>query len=89
MCLKLPPGDLTMTVEQLRKLHQARPFQPFTIHLADGGQLQVTHNEFLSHSPTGRTIIVHHGEEDFSVIDLLLMTRLQVHAATPSDGQAA
>jgi hypothetical protein len=78
-----------MTVEQLRKLHQARPFRPFTIHLANGGQVQVTHNEFLSHSPSGRTVIVHHGEEDYSVIDLLLVTRLQVHTGASTDGQAA
>lgn len=25
-----------MTIEPLREVHQARPFQPFTLHLADG-----------------------------------------------------
>jgi hypothetical protein len=69
-----------MTLEQLRAVHQARPFQPFTIHLADGRKLRVPHREFLSHSPTGRTIIVYDAGEEFSIVDLLLVTRLQVHA---------
>lgn len=25
-----------MTIEPLREVHRARPFQPFTLHLADG-----------------------------------------------------
>lgn len=70
-----------MTIEQLRKLHQARPFQPFTIHLADGRRLHVRHNEFLSMSPSGRTIIVHHPNDDYDVIDLLLVTDLKVRAS--------
>ncbi len=67
-----------MTIEQLRNVHQARPFQPFTLHLADGRQVAVPHSEFLSHSPTGRTVIVHDSDESFSIIDLLLVTRIQV-----------
>ena len=30
-----------MTVEQLREMHQARPFQPFAIYVADGRALKV------------------------------------------------
>jgi hypothetical protein len=77
-----------MTFEQLRAVHQARPFQPFTIHLADGRKLRVPHREFLSHSPTGRTIIVYDVGEEFSIVDLLLVTRLQVHAAKEDDKPA-
>ena len=36
------------------------------------------HSEFLSQSPSGRTIIVHHPDDSFSVIDLLLVTELKV-----------
>ena len=75
-----------MTLEQLRAVHQATPFRPFTIHLADGRQIRVPHREFLSHSPSGRTIIVHHQDDTFSSIDLLLVSELKVHngAATGS-----
>jgi hypothetical protein len=69
-----------MTIEQLRNLHRAQPFQPFTIHLADGREEPVPHPDFLSHSPSGRTIIVHHLDDSFSIIDLLLVTELRVHS---------
>ncbi len=69
-----------MTIEQLRNMHRAQPFRPFTIHVADGKKLLVPHPDFLSHSPTGRTIIVHHLDDSFSIIDLLLVTELEVHS---------
>ncbi len=75
-----------MTVEQLRNMHQARPFWPFTIRLADGTSYNVPHSEFLSQSPSGRTIIVHHSDDTFSVIDLLLVTELKV-AGSPTAAQ--
>jgi hypothetical protein len=67
-----------MTIEQLRTVHGQTPFQPFTIYLADGRHYHVPHREFLSHSPTGRTMIVHHPDDSFSVLDLLLVTELHV-----------
>lgn len=81
-----------MTIEQLRSVHQASPFQPFTLHLADGRQLYVPHRDFLSHSPAGRTVVVYDAEESFSMIDLLLVTRIQVdtgNGATKSDDRSS
>ena len=75
-----------MTVEQLGKIYPAEPFQPFLLHLADGRSLKVPHREFLSHSPTGRTVVVHGEEESWSVVDLLLVTRIEVNPA-PTRGQ--
>lgn len=77
-----------MTIEQLRNIHQARPFRPFTIHMADGRAIHVPHSEFLSHSPSGRTVIVYHPDESFSVIDLLLISELEV-SSPQSKPQAA
>jgi hypothetical protein len=76
-----------MTVEQLRKVHQARPFRPFTIHMADGRSLLVPHSEFLSHSPSGRTVVVQHADDTFSIIDLLLVSEIEVHGPVPSPAQ--
>ena len=73
-----------MTVEQLRNVHQANPFQPFTIHLSDGRHFLVPHPEFLARSPSGRTAILYHADEYFSIIDLLLVTELEVHPGTPA-----
>jgi hypothetical protein len=69
-----------MTAEQLRAMREANPFRPFTIHLADGQTLNVPHRDFVSQSPGGRTIIVYQSGEAFSVVDLYLVTALEVHA---------
>jgi hypothetical protein len=66
-----------MTIEQLRHLHQAQPFQPFDIHLADGRSLPVEHSEFLAQSPTGRTIAVGHADGVLEIVDLLLVVSLK------------
>ena len=68
-----------MTIQQLRAVYQAQPFRPFTLHLADGGKLHVPRADFLSHSPQGRTLIVYAEDDSFSIVDLLLVTRLEVH----------
>jgi hypothetical protein len=78
-----------MTIEQLRAVYQAQPFRPFTLHLADGDKLHVPHADFLSHSPNGRTLIVYAEDDSFSIVDLLLVTRLEVHngAVVRSNGE--
>ncbi|MEX2170702.1 MAG: hypothetical protein WD851_15405 [Pirellulales bacterium] len=66
-----------MTIEQLNKMHEKRPFQPFDIHLADGRSLPVEHPEFLARSPAGRTIMVGLTDGTFEIVDLLLVTSLK------------
>jgi hypothetical protein len=66
-----------MTIEQLRKMHQARPFQPFDIHLADGRSIPVNHPELLGFSTTGRTIAVGLPDGVIEIVDLLLVTSLK------------
>jgi hypothetical protein len=77
-----------MTLEQLRNVHHARPFRPFTIHMGDGRAFLVRHPDFLSHSPSGRTVIVHQDDENFSILDLLLVTELEVHAPSQPPDEA-
>lgn len=70
-----------MTTEQFANvLHQA-PFRPFTIHMADGRVFHVSHPDFVARSKSGRTVIVFGDGDDYSVLDLLLMSELEVHAA--------
>jgi len=66
-----------MTIEQLRQMHLARPFQPFDIHLTDGRTLTVEHPEFLAQSPTGRTIVVGRPDGVLEIVDLLLVVSLK------------
>jgi hypothetical protein len=74
-----------MTTVKLRELHNARPFHPFIIHLADGRTVSVTHPEVMAVSPSGRTVHVVHKDDSFNIIDLLLVTDLEVK----SNGKSA
>lgn len=69
-----------MTIEQFRNVLQAQPFHPFSIHLADGREIPVAHHEFVAQSPSGRTVIVYRPDESFNIVDLLLVTDLEVSA---------
>jgi len=75
-----------MTAEQLRAMRESSPFRPFTMHLADGRSLNVPHRDFVSQSPGGRTIIVYRSDESFSVVDLYLVTELEVQVTGESNG---
>lgn len=66
-----------MTTEGLRAYHLARPFRPFTLHLADGRSFRVEHPEFLAVTGGGRTIIVTFPRsERVEMIDLLMVTSI-------------
>jgi len=68
-----------MTINQVRKLHQARPFQAFRINFADSRSLNVTHPELFAISEGRRTIIVVTGDDNlYEVVYLLLVTSLEV-----------
>lgn len=69
-----------MTLERIQSLYRAQPFQPFTLHLADGRAVAVKSPEFMSFSPSGRTIAVHEADESLRIVDLLLVTEAHVQA---------
>ena len=75
-----------MTIEQLRATHRASPFQPFTIRMADGRRFPIPHPDFLSFSPVGRTAVIYHTDGSASIVDLLLMTELEL--SPPSQAHA-
>jgi hypothetical protein len=77
-----------MTVDQLKNVIEAQPFRPFTIHMGDGRSFLVKHRDFISRSPSGRTLIVYGDGDNFSILDLLLVTELEVHSPT-KPGEAA
>ena len=62
-----------MAPSVLRQYMQARPFKPFTVHLADGHGVPVNHHDFIFLSPSGRTATVYYGQDDEGeVFDLVL-----------------
>lgn len=51
--------------------------------------MRVRHRDYVSASPSGRTIIVYGENEAFSVIDLFLVTELEVEGLPPVPAQAS
>jgi hypothetical protein len=48
--------------------------------MADGSAFEVVHPDFVALSQSGRTVIVNHPDDSFSVLDLLLMSEVEVHS---------
>lgn len=70
----------------IRKLTHAKPFVPFTIHLADGGQLRVPTVDHIAVPPKGGRIFVFGDDERYDVISGLMITRITVdREAAPSN----
>ena len=67
-----------MTTEHMRRLLDARPFEPFAVHLADQRQFRVAHPEVAVLWRSGRTIIVMNDDRTPEIIDMLLVTSLRV-----------
>ena len=72
-----------VTIEQLRKIHRAKPFEPFVLRTADGREYEVSHPEVLAISPMGRTIVLMTPEGDHDVIDLPLVASIHVSNGKP------
>jgi hypothetical protein len=73
-----------MTIQQIRKLYEAVPFRPFNMHLSDGRTIPVHHPEMLAAAPSGRTVVVYEPDDSFHIVDLLLVTDLEVRSTTSS-----
>lgn len=67
-----------MKIADVSKLLHAQPFRPFIIHFADGGRVTVQHEDFVALAPTGREMLVYQPDGDYQVVDVMLVTRLQV-----------
>jgi hypothetical protein len=73
-----------VTIDEVRRFFNAKPFAPFTLYLADGRQFPVASREFMALSPLGRTVAVYQPDGMVDVIDLLLVTSLK--ASVPDNG---
>jgi hypothetical protein len=76
-----------MTIEQVRAAYGAQPFRPFIIHLADGRQIPVASREFILTVPSGRTIVVCQPDDTLNIIDLLLVTDLELKPTADGTGR--
>jgi hypothetical protein len=69
---------IKMTTEQIKAVHEAKPFRAFTIHLADGTSLEVPHPELFWRTQGGRTVFVNTGGDDVAIVNLLLVTKISL-----------
>ena len=67
-----------MQIKELQNVYRTQPFQPFIIHMADGRGIRVDHPEFMALSPVGRSAVVFDKDGGFEIIDVLLVTGLEV-----------
>jgi hypothetical protein len=71
-----------MTIQEISRVHQARPFEPFRVHVADGRVFTVLHPEFMHQSPSGRMIYISTPDDSMVSLDLLLVTGLETGMKT-------
>jgi hypothetical protein len=76
-----------VTIEQVRAAYRAQPFRRFIIHMADGRQIPVASPEFMLTVPSGRTIVVGQPDDTVNIIDLLLVTDLEIKPAADGQGR--
>lgn len=69
-----------MKIESIREALHAQPFRPFSIHLADGGRIRVLHQDFVALAPAGREFIVYQPDNSHQIVDVMLVTRLEIGA---------
>jgi len=64
---------------RIRELLRATPFQPFTIHMADGKAYKIEHPDFvLAASSDTPQIILEQSNGTIHFLSVLLMTNIEV-----------
>jgi hypothetical protein len=71
-----------MTKEEIRERVIQRPFKPFKVRLADGLEIDVPAGDHVHLTPTGRTLFVHLERGGTKIIDVGLVTALEVGETT-------
>ena len=71
-----------MTKEAVKGHVEANPFRPFTLRLTDGRTCEVPARDFVSLSPSGRTLVVYTLDGDgLRILDVALITEIEMKAA--------
>jgi hypothetical protein len=72
-----------MTLEKIRSLLRASPFQSFDVHTPDGRTFHVPHPDFAMLSGTGRLLhVARHESDQEDIIDVALITDIAVPSST-------
>ena len=77
LCLANPMTD------NIRKLIDAEPFVPFTIHTADGSVLRVPTVDHVAVTPGAKRVFVFGDDGSYEVLSPLLSARISVESGDP------
>ncbi|HEU0011583.1 MAG TPA: hypothetical protein VFT34_17335 [Verrucomicrobiae bacterium] len=67
-----------MTKDEIRERISVKPFRPFKVRLADGVEIDVPTGDHVHLHPGGRTLFVHLDRGGTKIIDVALVTALEV-----------
>jgi hypothetical protein len=73
-----------MKTETIRDLRDKQPFQPFTIHLADGRNVPVATPDHIFISPANDEFVIYSIEGHLQILDAALVTGARRRAKTKS-----
>jgi hypothetical protein len=65
-----------MTIQEIQRLRETRPFEPFRVLTADGRRYDVRHPEMIAQTGNGRIIGIAQ-KDHFVTLDLLLVTGIK------------
>ncbi len=63
-------------IQEVRRLTDAEPFQPFILHLADGRRVSVQRRELLGIAPSGRTLAIFQLDDALDFVTVSEITRI-------------
>ena len=75
-----------MTIQKLREVLHAEPFEPFSIHISDGRSIPVPHPDFVSVDPKGRIAHVFRQDGTSEFVDFRLVTTIRFSNGKLSGG---
>lgn len=70
-----------MQVTEIRKSIIASPFRPFILNIADGRRIQVSARDNILLGPQGRTVFVYQPDEDYDILDAMMITGISFDSA--------
>ena len=70
-----------MTKEEIQKRLQANPFTPFKVKIAGGAEVIVPSRDHAHLHPTGRVMIVFLDQGGTEIIDVALVSSLEIKEA--------
>lgn len=74
-------------LEQLRKLHASRPFQPFVIHTSDGREFPVESAAHVYFPPSGTSIVWAASDGTVELVAVEHVTSAAVHTERDRPGR--